>query len=251
MRLLCIGLKDEVVEQTRLALEMRWPELRLDKADTGISGVDVARRKSPDMVMIQHTFRDTGLQDVIRSLRRQTDKPIIVWGVEQGEMEAVAALESGADEYIRASCGLMELVARTVALLRRAQLFPSNEAASPASSGTLHLDPRTMEVSLAGSKLDLTPTEFRLLQALMRNRGSVVTRRFLEQNLWDSRSDAASLVKKYVQRLRMKLGDDSAAPSWIANVPGVGYRFVGPSEDGIPGETGAAAPAHAPDGAAP
>ncbi len=230
MRLLLVGVSNEIVEQTTLALQMRWPDLRVDTVPTGAAGVEAARRKGPDIIMLQHTFKDMSLDDVIRSLRRHTDKPIVVWGVEIGEMEAVRALETGADEYVRPQVGLMELVARILALLRRSQLFPSSEGAAAAVSGGLQLDPKTVEASMDGRSLQLTPTEFKLLLALMRNRGSVVSRRYLEQNIWDNRSDSQSLLKKYVQRLRGKLGDNPVTPRWISNVPGVGYRFVGPPE---------------------
>jgi DNA-binding response OmpR family regulator len=230
MRLLAIGVSGDIREQVVLALQLRWPELQLDFVPTGAEGVEAARRRSPDVIMLQRTFRDLELDDVIRSIRRHTDKPLIVWGTEQGEMEAVRALETGADEYVRPQVGLMELVARTLALLRRAQLFPSSESAAVAVSGDLRVNPKTMQATISESDLSLTPTEFKLLLALMRNRGSVVSRRYLEQNIWDNRTDAQSLVKKYVQRLRRKLGDNSEQPHWIANVPGVGYRFVGPAE---------------------
>jgi two-component system KDP operon response regulator KdpE len=253
MRLLCIGVSAEIMEQSALALQMRWPELRIDTATSGESGIDMVRRRNPDVVMVQGRFQDMSLNDAIRGVRRHTDKPIIVWGAEQGEMEAVRSLESGADEYMRPQVGLMELVARVLALLRRSQLFPSSEGAAPAVSGPLHVEPKTMDARMDGRSLGLTPTEFKLLLALMRNRGSVVSRRYLEQNLWDSRSDAQSLVKKYVQRLREKLGDSPAAPRWIANVPGVGYRFIGPPDgrEQAGDATLGAQPARQPDHATP
>jgi|GEM_PF-336520 len=230
MKLLSIGVEKEIAEQAVMALRMRWPEMKVDAVELGAAGIEAGRRRNPDVVMVQRTFQDVSLDDVLRGLRKHTDKPIIVWGTEQGEMEAVRALEHGADEYVRPQVGLMELVARTMALLRRTQLFPSSEGAAAATSGSLRIDPATMGVEKDGRKLNLTPTEFRLLLALMRNRGSTVSRRFLEQHLWDNRTDAQALVKKYVQRLRTKLGDDPEAPEWIANVPGTGYRFIGPPE---------------------
>ena len=96
------------------------------------------------------------------------------------------------------------------------------------SSGSLTLDPTTYEVFLDGARLTLTSTEFRLLHLFLNNRGTVVSHDFLAKSLWGDRVDSSALVKKYIQRLRRKLSDEPQNPEWIANVHGVGYRFLGP-----------------------
>ena len=101
---------------------------------------------------------------------------------------------------------------------------------TPIFSGSLVINPATYSVFLDGHRLMLTSTEFRLLYLLVNNRGMVVSHRLLERTLWGDRVDSAPLVKKYVQRLRRKLNDDPRHPQWIANVHGIGYRFVGPPE---------------------
>ena len=145
-------------------------------------------------------------------------------------MDEVKALESGADDYIQRSAGLVNLVARLVALIRRVRRIDLSRAGRPLSFGSLTLDPATYEVFLKSKGLSLTSTEFRLLHVFLANRGAVVSHEFLAQSLWGDQVDSSALVKKYIQRLRRKLGDDPQSPQWIANVHGVGYRILGPRE---------------------
>jgi DNA-binding response OmpR family regulator len=93
----------------------------------------------------------------------------------------------------------------------------------------LLVNPATYEAFLGGERLTLTTTEFRLLYLLLKNWGIVVSRATLERTVWGEQVDSYGLVKKYVQRLRHKLGDDAREPFWIASVHGVGYRFIGPT----------------------
>ncbi len=103
----------------------------------------------------------------------------------------------------------------------------------PLSSGPLSINPATCEVFLEGQPITLTPMEFRLLHLLVKNRGTLITRHSLEQALWWEPVDNPGLVKKYVQRLRRKLGDDARQPIWIATVHGVGYRFIGSASTAV------------------
>jgi len=228
---LFIGLDPQTLEMVTLALRLRWPDARALVATEARRGLDMVETENPDLVLMQPNFSDMSLSGAIKELRLFSDLPLIVYGQEEsGEMEAVSALELGADDYIRPPCGFMELVARVVALLRRMQYANGAQGDPPVFSGRLILNPSTYEVFLDSKRLALTPTEFRLLHILIKNRSTVVSHRFLERLLWEDRYDSASLVKKYVQRLRKKLGDDPRSPEWIASVHGVGYRFVGPAD---------------------
>jgi DNA-binding response OmpR family regulator len=153
--------------------------------------------------------------------------------VEQGivkvgdEMEVVTALESGADDYVRLPCDLTEIMARVFALLRRVSVRSNRHEIL--FSGPLRINPATYEVFLEDQRVVLTSTEFRMLLLLVKSRGAVVSHETLEKELWDGRTNSDGLVKKYVQHLRRKLGDDARESFWVANVHGVGYRFIGPS----------------------
>ena len=153
----------------------------------------------------------------------------MVFSREDDEMEAVTSLELGADDYIRFPCGMLEIMARMWACLRRAGSGVSrSEIGRTIYSGQLLINPSTYEVFLGDRQVSLTVTEFRMLHLLARNRGTVVSHQHMEENLWGEGGYNLQVSKKYVQLLRQKLGDNAADPQWIASIRGVGYRFIGP-----------------------
>jgi DNA-binding response OmpR family regulator len=124
---------------------------------------------------------------------------------------------------------MLEIMARVWASMRRVGVIACrNENGPPIISGDLLINPSTYEVFMSEQRIGLTATEFRLLHLLAKNRGVVVSRQSMEQSLWADRGFNPQVAKKYVQRLRQKLGDCAAEPRWIASVHGVGYRFIGP-----------------------
>lgn len=139
-------------------------------------------------------------------------------------------LEAGADDYLSESDGSITLIARLVALTRRASRSHP-EHTGVLSNGPLTVDPTAYEVFLHGTRLPLTPTEFRLLYLLLNNRGTVLSREFLARSIWGGEVDSSALVKKYIQRLRQRLNDSADSPRWIANIHGVGYKIL-PFQDG-------------------
>ncbi len=240
MKVLFIGTELEKVEKVHLAVRLRWPDAVVLVASEVDEGVDIVERETPDVVIHQASPDDKQLTQFIGELRGFSDVPLIVLEPEGGggEMQEVKALEAGADDYIRHTAGFIDLVARMVALMRRVWRTELPEEDQPLASGALLLNPATYEVLLHGKRMALTSTEFRLLHLLLKNRGTVATHRFLELALWGDRVDSSALVKKYIQRLRRKLGDDPQEPEWIANVYGVGYRFLGGSTSHVPEQQG-------------
>ncbi len=115
--------------------------------------------------------------------------------------------------------------------MRRTGARARREEERPLRSGQLLVNPTTYEVFLGDRRVALTSTEFRLLHLLLKNRGIVVSHETLGRTLWGEEVDSSELVKKYVQRLRRKLGDTAQQPRWIVSIHGTGYRFVGPTED--------------------
>ena len=231
MKILLIGTDPGTSEMALLSLRLRWPEAQALVATWGAEGVDLVERELPDLVILQSNMPDKSVFETIEDIRRFSEVPLIVLGKENEEAEAIKALELGADDHMRSPYGFVEMVARVVALMRRLQGGESlRNPESPIFSGPLIINPATYEVSLDGQRLTITPTEFKLLFLLGKNRGMVVHHSFLERALWGDRVDSASLVKKYIQSMRKKLSDDAKNPHWIANVHGTGYRFVGPGE---------------------
>ena len=228
MRVLLVGTEPEVAEKVNLAARLRWPDATVQVAAELDHGLQAAEEQAPDVVIYESNPESRPADGFILGLRAFSDVPLIVLGPElpEGELDEVRALESGADDYIPRSTGIVCLVARLVAAIRRGRRTDPSANGQPLSTGSLTLDPATYEVFLNDRSLSLTSTEFRLLHLLLSNRGQVVTHEFLSQSLWGDRVESSSLVKKYVQRLRRKLGDDPNNPRWIANVYGVGYRVL-------------------------
>ena len=218
------------VEMARLSLRLRWPDITPTVATTAAEGLEWIERESPDVVLIHPSFSDMPMAKAIQDLRGFSQVPMLVLGGDGSEVELISALESGADDYVRQPWELTEMMARVWALLRRTRANHRQRFERPLHSGPLLLHPLTYEVYLGDRRVVLTSTEFRLLHLLLKNRGNVVSHQTLEHELWGDGVDGSGLVKKYVQRLRRKLGDKAREPSWIASIHGTGYRFVGPGE---------------------
>ena len=226
MKALFFSQDGDKVEQLGLALRLRWPDLRPLIASEGRVGLEVIEREEPDISIICENLSDLTVWETIKEIRLFSDVPIIVALESQGEMDVVKALEHGADDFIRLPCNLTEFMARAVALLRRVGLTKQRSNESPIRCGDLLINPATYEVYLGDSRLVLTPTEFKLLYLLAKNRHVTLTQEFIQRVIWSEEVEAGEALKKYIQRLRKKLGDDARNPIWIKTVHGVGYRFA-------------------------
>lgn len=226
MKVLFFSQDGDIVEQLGLALRLRWPDLKPLIASEGHVGLEVIEREEPDISIICGNLTDITVWETIKEIRRFSDVPIIVALEGENEMDVVKALEQGADDFIRLPCNLTEFMARAVALLRRVGLTKQRSDESPIRCGELLINPATYEVFLGQSRLVLTPTEFKLLYLLAKNRHVTLTQEFIQRVIWSEDIEAGEALKKYIQRLRKKLGDDARNPIWIKTVHGVGYRFA-------------------------
>ncbi|MDQ4049048.1 MAG: response regulator transcription factor [Actinomycetota bacterium] len=209
--------------------------------DTSVAGtvadaLEEARRLNPDLVLLDVMLPDGSGYDVCRELRRSSQVPIIMLTARGEETDRVVGLELGADDYVVKPFSARELTARIGAVLRRAAAASAAHGAGPLETGDLRLDPHRRSVTLRGRGLDLTRREFELLELLMREAGSVVTRERLIDEVWDVNwFGSTKTLDVHVSSLRRKLGEDSAAPRYIHTVRGVGFRFAtGDEIDGGP-----------------
>ena len=230
MKVLYIGNDSRTLEIATLALRLRWPSVVIADASTAAEGLEQLAAEIPDITLLRPDVVDMRLSQVLDEVRRFTNVPLIVFGTEDTDIEAITALEKGADDYIRLPRPLTELVARIWALIRRSGSRTTALEESPMGSGSLFINPGTYEAFLGNQHIKLTTTEFKLLHLLLKNRSTVVTHETFGRFIWGDEAVTSDLSKKYVQRLRRKLGDDAQNPSWIASVRGVGYRFVGPPD---------------------
>jgi DNA-binding response OmpR family regulator len=211
-----------------LALRLRWPEVKPVAAPTVAECFAKTGQHSTDLVLLQPRSQDMELTEAIEEVREFTDAPFLMLSRQDDHVEAVTALSSGADAYIKLPCNLTELAMRIWAPMRRNGMTINQENGAPVRTGELLLNLATREAFLGTKPIHLTSTEFRLMHLLVKNSNSVVSHRTLESTLWGEDANAHGLAKKYVQRLRGKLGDNAKAPRWIACIHGFGYRFIGP-----------------------
>ena len=229
MKVLFFSQDGERVEQLVLALRLRWPDLKPLIVSQGGVGIQVVEQEEPDLVMLCEDLPDMTMWQAIREVRRFSDIPIILVTECHNDMDVVKAIELGADDYISMPTNLMIVVARMVALMRRVGLSRDRSEESPIYCGDLVINPATYEVYLKNERLMLTPTEFKLLYLLAKNRHMTLSQEFIQRVIWTEDVEAGDTLKKYIQRLRRKLNDDARNPIWIKTVHGVGYRFSSPT----------------------
>lgn len=228
MKAVFIGSDPRAKDLAATAVELGWADASFLPAAVPEEGLELIEMESPDVVLLHPDFPNITQGGAIMEIRHFTSGPLLVMGCRGDVLEVVTALELGSDDYVRVPCDPTELMVRIRALLRRSEGRPIRKNESPLSIGPLTINPATYGVFLENHRVALTPIEFRLLYLLVSHRGAVVTHSALEQSLWGDRIARSGSAKKYVQQLRRKLGDNPTKPIWIANVPRVGYRFLGP-----------------------
>jgi two-component system response regulator RegX3 len=204
-------------------------------AGTVAEALELAATVEPDLVLLDVMLPDGSGYDVCRELRHTSRVPIIMLTARGEETDRVVGLELGADDYIVKPFSAREVAARIRAVLRRATDTPAAPAPSgqvaPLHIGALKLDPSRRSATLDGDELDLTRKEFELLELLMREAGSVITRERLIDEVWDVNwFGSTKTLDVHVSGLRRKLGDDPSSPRYLHTVRGVGFRFSGPEE---------------------
>jgi two-component system, OmpR family, response regulator RegX3 len=204
-------------------------------AGTVAEALELAGSVAPDLVLLDVMLPDGSGYDVCRELRSKSRVPIIMLTARGEETDKVVGLELGADDYIVKPFSAREVAARIRAVLRRAGEAPAPDAKETAAAalevGDLRLDPSRRSATLAKDELDLTRKEFELLELLMREAGSVITRERLIDEVWDVNwFGSTKTLDVHVSGLRRKLGDDPSSPRYLHTVRGVGFRFSGPEE---------------------
>ena len=194
-------------------------------AEDGESALDLLAEEQVDLVLLDLGLPGLDGHDVIERLRTWSETPVIVLSVRDAQDQKVAALDAGADDYVTKPFGTKELLARMRAVLRRATA-DQTEPAILRFNG-LEIDLARQLVSLKGESIHLTPTEYRLLEAMVTNPGKLMTHRMLLQRVWGpGYGTESNYLRLYVRQLRKKLLDDPARPKWITTEPGLGYRWL-------------------------
>jgi two-component system response regulator RegX3 len=195
---------------------------------TAAGALELAGSTKPDLVMLDLALPDGDGRDICRELRRRSDVPIMMLTARGTEMDKIVGLELGADDYVVKPFSAAEVISRIRAVLRRSNRR-DGAPEKPIRIGALELDPGARIARIDGRELDLSRKEFDLLTELMRHAGQVVKREDLMAEVWDTNwFGSTKTLDVHIGWLRRKLGDDSADPTYIETVRGVGFRFAAP-----------------------
>jgi two-component system, OmpR family, KDP operon response regulator KdpE len=194
-------------------------------AQTGEQALDLAAVHPPQAAILDLVLPDHDGVELCARIREWSDMPILVLSAIGEESEKVRALNAGADDYVTKPFGADELIARLKAALRRAGRADDDEAVVTVDG--LEIDLAGHTVRHDGADVHLTPTEFELLRALVRNRGRLMTHRSLLVEVWgQAYEDETQVLRVHLANLRRKIESDTSNPQYIKTDPGIGYRFV-------------------------
>jgi two-component system KDP operon response regulator KdpE len=209
-----------------LSINLRSRGYDVDTAPDGRSGLAAAAARQPDLVILDLGLPDMDGVEVVRGLRGWLSTPILVLSARHAQPQKVAALDAGADDYITKPFGMDELIARVRAALRRSA--PTEAAGGPVvETDAFTVDLRAHRVTTAAGEVRLTPTEWHLLEILVRHPGQLVTQRQLLAEVWGpGYTTETNYLRVYMSQLRHKLEPDPTHPQHLITDPGIGYRFT-------------------------
>jgi two-component system KDP operon response regulator KdpE len=214
----------QIVRALVINLEARAYEA--DAAHDGATALRLAAARRPDVVVLDLGLPDMDGVEVIRGLRGLTRVPILALSARRSSEEKARALDAGADDFVTKPFGMDELLDRLRAAVRRAEAVRDSEADVIVETGEFTVDLAAKKVSRSGREVRLTPTEWRLLEVLVRNTGRLVGQKQLLQEVWGpSYGTETNYLRVYMAQLRRKLEADPSHPKHFITEPGTGYRF--------------------------
>ncbi len=218
---------DEPNIRELLAQTFRLTGFAVRCADSGVAALNAVRARQPDLIVLDVVLPDLDGFDVARTLRRDSCRvPVLFLTARDDVTDRVAGLSAGADDYVTKPFSLEEVVLRVRAILRRAAPAPARQPDTVLRYADLELDEDAHRVHRGGRRVDLSPTEFRLLGLLLRNAGRVLSKEQILDRVWSHGFGGdARIVESYVYYLRKKI--DAGRPPLIHTVRGVGYVLRG------------------------
>ncbi|GAA4570042.1 response regulator [Planotetraspora kaengkrachanensis] len=218
-RILVVDDEPQILRALRINLAARRYEVEV--APDGSAALRLAAEWHPDLVVLDLGLPDMDGVDVIHGLRGWTSVPIIVLSGRPGSSDKVDALDAGADDYVTKPFGVDELLARIRAVTRRTE--PKETGESKVLLGDLEIDLANKTIS---SGVRLTPTEWHLLEILLRNPGKLISQRHLLTQVWGpAYLKETNYLRQYMAQLRRKLEPNPGRPEHLLTEPGMGYRF--------------------------
>jgi two-component system KDP operon response regulator KdpE len=220
-RVLVVDDEPSFLRALRINLAAR--DYEVSTAMDGTTGLAAVARDRPDVIILDLGLPDMDGTEVIYGVRGWTSIPIIVLSARGQESAKVAALDAGADDYVTKPFGMDELLARLRATVRRASPAPDEPVVS---TPDFTVDLAAKRVIRGEQDVRLTPTEWQVLEILVRNSGRLVTQRHLLQEVWgQSYETESNYLRVYLAQLRRKLEPEPSQPKYLLTEPGMGYRF--------------------------
>ena len=213
-----------------LQIGLKREGFKVEVARDGMQALEMFDRVNPDLILLDVMLPKMSGIDVCRQLRKKTLTPIIMVTAKGAEIDTVVGLEVGADDYVTKPYRLRELTARMRAVMRRVPSSRGGEIeGSSLTVGDISIDPDVYEVVIRGESVKLPLKEFELLHILMTNAGRVLPRETLIDRVWgtDYVGDTKTL-DVHIKRLRSKIEEDSAQPTRIVTIRGLGYKYDKP-----------------------
>ncbi|HEX9886497.1 MAG TPA: response regulator transcription factor [Longimicrobiales bacterium] len=228
--------EDEADIAALIAYQLTREGFRVETASTGVDALGAVNREIPDLVVLDRMLPGLSGDEVLRHLKQEVatrSMPVLMLTAKREQEDRIQGFELGADDYLTKPFSPRELVLRVQAILRRMREPADTGGGRILAAGPIRVDLAAHHASIDGEELNLTPTEFRLLQALLERRGRTQSRRQLLEKAWDVESDIADRIQTrtvdmHVRRLRAKLGD---VGDWIETVRGFGYRLRVPGAE--------------------
>ena len=193
------------------------------EATNGSMGLRLAYGEKPDLVLLDVMLPGMDGWEVCTRLRELTDLPIIMLTAKTTEADKLRGFRLGVDDYVTKPFSFAELVARIQAVIGRANI--GKKETGYIAHGEFLLDMQKFQASLGDRTLELTPTEFRVLEVLVRHKGNVVSDNDLMREVWGAYRSDPALIRRYILILRKKLEPDPSKPVWIRTARGFGYRI--------------------------
>jgi two-component system KDP operon response regulator KdpE len=217
---------DEASILRALRINLTARDYVVHTASDGAAGLRLASTDRPDVVILDLGLPDMDGSDVIRGIRGWSQVPIIVLSAREQEADKVAALDAGADDFVTKPFGMDELLARLRAAARRAISPTKDEPVVATRDFTVDLAAKRVRLA-DGTDVRLTPTEWEILELLVRHRDRLVTAKQLLREVWGEQYQTEThYLRVYLAQLRRKLEPDSARPVHLITEPGMGYRFL-------------------------
>jgi two-component system KDP operon response regulator KdpE len=213
---------DEIAILRFLRVALNGQGFIVSEASTGQEALQAIAMYRPDLVILDLGLPDMDGVEVTRRLREWSKVPVIILSVREQEIDKIAALDAGADDYLTKPFGMGELLARIRTVMRRQTTGTSEPVLS---IGSLMVDLPNRVVTMNGKNVQLTPTEYDILRLLVIYAGKVLTNHQLLRQVWGEAYDDLHILRVNISNLRHKLEPDPSRPTYIHTEPGVGYRL--------------------------